>query len=457
MKEKKGKILIVDDHKSVLNTLDFLLQFEFEKVITVSNPNLIPEIIKSEDFDIVLLDMNFSSGVSSGNEGIYWLNKILKLDPAIVVILITAYGDVELAVKAIKKGATDFILKPWDNKKLLSTLQAGLKLRETKREVKKLQSKQLHLSEDMKRDYNSIIGNSPVMKEIYKTINKVAGTDVNVLILGENGTGKELIAREIHRQSRRADEVLISVDMAALSESLFESELFGHVKGAFTDAKEDRAGRFETASGGTLFLDEIGNLSMSLQAKLLMTLQNREIIRLGTNIPVPVDIRLISATNKDLEKMIKQDLFREDLLYRINTIQITIPPLRERGEDIILLTEHFLRQYAKKYDKLSVKISNKAIAKLNNYHWPGNIRELKHAVEKAVILCESDVLKAEDFFIERSHVKTPDLIESLSLEESEKSRISEALINNSGHLSETAKELKIARQTLYRKIKKYGL
>ena len=457
MEDKKGKILIVDDNQSVLDILDLLLKPEFDKVYTTDNPDSIIALLKATEFDIVLLDMNFKSGASSGKEGFYWLKRILKFDPSIVVILITAYGDVEQAVTAMKEGAVDFVLKPWDNKKLISTLHAGLKLRESKLEVIKLRDKQIHLKEDINKNFSRIIGDSVSMKELFSTIEKVAKTEANVLLYGENGTGKELIAREIHRLSSRSDEVMISVDMSSLSESLLESELFGHVKGAFTDAKESRAGRFQTASGGTLFLDEISNISMSAQSKILTVLQNREIFRVGSVNPIPINIRLICATNKNIDLMIKDGIFREDLYYRINTIKIELPPLRKRGDDIILLAEFFLHQYSTKYDKSGLRISSKALDKLKRNSWKGNVRELDHAMEKAVILCESNILGPEDFyldFIEREIIKTD---KSPSLEETEKLRIIEALDNNLGHLNDTAEELKIARQTLYRKIKKYKI
>jgi DNA-binding NtrC family response regulator len=457
MAEKKGDILIVDDSASVLKSLELYLKHYFKSVKTLSSPNQIPFLLSTENIDIIMLDMNFTAGVNTGNEGIFWLSKILKQDPTIVVIMITAYGDIELAVKAVKEGATDFITKPWDNQKLLATLQTALKLRLSNKEIRKLRLKQKQINEDINRNYSQIIGESEVMKDLYKTINKVASTEANVLLMGENGTGKELIAREIHRQSKRSHKDFISVDLGALSETLFESELFGHVKGAFTDAKDDRIGRFEAASEGTLFLDEIGNLSFSLQAKLLSAIENKKINPLGSNREIQVDIRIISATNKDLPAMVKDNLFREDLFYRLNTVHVNIPPLRDRDDDIVLISEFYLNQFAGKYDRLPLKFTSGALDKLKKHSWPGNIRELRHTIEKAVILCERDILTPDDFaFSTESSLKT-DIDKCLSLEEGEKLIISNALLKNNWNISEAAKELGIGRQTLYRKIEKFGL
>ena len=457
MIEKEGKILIVDDNRSVLNSLKLFLEDEFSSVETTTNPNVLPSLIQKGDVDVVLLDMNFSAGRNTGNEGLFWLKEILKYDESISVILITAYGNIELAIKAIKEGAVDFVVKPWDNKRLLSTLQTALKLRRSSIEVRDLKKKQKQLNRDLTERQNVFRSNSPKMLEIYDTIEKISKTDVNVLILGENGSGKEIIAKEIHNLSIRKDETYISVDLGAIGETLFESELFGHKKGAFTDAKEDRMGRVEIASGGTLFLDEIGNVPVSLQVKLLTLLQNRELIPLGANTPVSIDIRLICATNMNLNEMVNEKLFREDLLYRINTIQIEIPPLRERKEDIPSMTDYFLKQFSDKYLKSGLKINSDAYAKLVEYQWPGNIRELKHTVEKAVILTDSKLLKPENFYF-NVKVKEKDLLkERITLEESEKAVIGRALKNNKGNISHTAKELNIRRQTLYAKIQKYGL
>jgi DNA-binding NtrC family response regulator len=457
MKEKAGNILIVDDSASVLKSLELFLKHYFKSIKTLNSPNQIPFFLSTEDIDIIMLDMNFTAGVNTGNEGIFWLRKILKQDPTVVVIMITAYGDIELAVKAIKEGATDFITKPWDNQKLLATLQTALKLRLSNKEIRKLKLKQKQINEDINRNYSQIIGESEVMQNLYKTIAKVAKTEANILLMGENGTGKELIAREIHRQSKRSQKDFMSVDLGALSETLFESELFGHAKGAFTDARDDRIGRFEAASGGTLFLDEIGNLSFSLQAKLLSAIEQRKITPLGTNKEIPVDIRIISATNKDLPSMVTDNLFREDLFYRLNTVQINIPPLRDREDDIILISEFYLNQFAGKYDRLPLKFTSSALEKLKRHSWPGNIRELRHTIEKAVILSESDILTPQNFSFTTERDIQTDLNKSISLEEGEKFIINNALLNNSWNISEAAKELGIGRQTLYRKIEKFGL
>lgn len=453
---KQGHILIIDDNQSVLDSINLFLKYKFEKVSTLNNPKNIIALLNKEEFDAILLDMNFSAGINTGNEGIFWLSEIKKIKPELPVVMITAYGDSELAVKAIKSGAFDFIEKPWNNEKLLATINTALEHSKSNKKIKKLETEKNALKQNTKREF-SLIYQSPLMDEIMKTVSKVAKTDANVLILGENGTGKELIAQKIHEFSNRSKEIFMSVDMASLNENLFESELFGHQKGAFTDAKEDRIGKFEAANKGTLFLDEIGNLSYLMQAKLLTALQNREIIRMGTNNPIPIDIRLISATNKDLNNLISEDLFREDLLYRINTVQIKIPPLRERKEDIIPLTNHYLELLSNKYNKPGLKISNKAIEKLLAYKWPGNIRELKHSIEKAVILSEFNTLSQNDFFFEKKSDKKSNIDEAISLEEGEKIIIKSALERNNWNISETAKELKVGRQTLYRKIEKYDI
>jgi len=456
MSPKKRKLLIVDDNKNILTALSRLLEMEVDEVHTASNPNLIHSLVRSNDYEAILLDMNFSASVQSGNEGLFWMKEILKIDPNAIVIPITAYGDVDLAVRAVKEGAADFVVKPWDNDKLLATINSASNLGKSKREVESLKEKQKSLLEKIDKKYSCIIGSSPVMQEIHKTIQKVAGTDVDILILGENGTGKELVAREIHRQSIRNQEILINVDMGSLSESLFESEMFGYEKGAFTDAKEMRRGRFEIASGGTIFLDEIGNLSLSMQAKLLSALQNRAFTRVGANAPIEFDTRLICATNKNLKEMTSEGSFREDLYFRINTIEITIPPLRDRGDDVLELGDFFLTYFKAKYGKNSLKLNKDASEILKKYHWPGNVRELQHTMEKAVILCDSNVLKPDDLYLHRQELKHSDDA-PLTFSEIEKRGILKALARNKGNVFKTAKELNIARQTLYNKIQKHKL
>ncbi|MEJ2635438.1 MAG: sigma-54 dependent transcriptional regulator [Calditrichia bacterium] len=458
MNRKFGKVLVVDDDEDVLLAASLLLKKHISLVHTEKNPEMIPVLLKNESYDVILLDMNFTRDVTSGSEGYFWLNKILQIDPAAVVILITAYGDVEMAVRAVKEGAVDFILKPWQNEKLLATVSAALQLRQSRLEVDQLRLQQKQLSADMDHQFQDIIGSSPAMQNVFSAIGKVAATDANVLILGENGTGKELIARAIHRQSLRADKVFISVDMGAISETLFESELFGHMKGAFTDAREDRAGRFEIASGGTLFLDEIGNLPLALQAKLLTVLQSRQVIRVGSNKPRPIDIRLICATNLPIYEMVNQNKFRQDLLYRINTVEIHIPPLRERIEDVPLLVEHFLGIYAKKYNKPRKRLAPATLKKLENYQWPGNVRELQHAIERALIMSDSQALQPHDFFFSAPENRESTLVfDDYNLEKVEKVVIRKTLSKHGGNVSKAAQELGLTRTSLYRRMEKYGL
>lgn len=456
--EKTGTILIVDDDEDILQAGRLYLKQHFAAVQTETNPERIPSLLANENYEVILLDMNFARDVSSGQEGFHWLGRILRIDPSAVVILITAFGDVELAVRAIKEGAADFVLKPWQNEKLLATIYAGMNLHRTRAEVASLRSRETHLSADLDHQFGEFIGAAPAMTEVYATIEKVAGTDANVLIQGESGTGKELVAREIHRRSRRAAAVFITVDVGALTESLFESELFGYKKGAFTDAREDRAGRFEIASGGTLFLDELGNLPLSLQAKLLSVLENRRVTRLGSNVPVTVDVRLISATNKQLDKLAADNRFRQDLLYRINTVEIKLPPLRERAEDIPLLMEHFLQSYSRKYDKPVKKVAASAQRRLAKHHWPGNVRELQHAVERAVIMSDGDALQLQDFFLSRPEAGHAGVVlDSFNLNDVEKGVIRKAISKHGGNLSRAAEELGLTRTSLYRRIQKYGL
>jgi two-component system response regulator HydG len=457
MADKKGRILAIDDNEDILFALRLLLRPEVESIITINNPEQIPGILKSEDIDVILLDMNFTKDVSSGQEGFEWLKRILVIDPEAIIVFITAYGDAERAVKAIKAGATDFVLKPWQNEKLLATLNSALQLRRSKKEAGHLRLRQHELCALIDQPFSEFVGKSPEMQDVFTTIKKVARTDANVLILGENGTGKELVARALHRSSLRKDEVFVSVDMGSITETLFESELFGHTKGAFTDAKTDRPGRFEIASKGTLFLDEIGNLSIPAQAKLLTAIERREITRVGSNKAIPIDVRLICATNNDIHLMMDEERFRQDLLYRINTVEINIPPLRERTGDINLLASHFLTLFTKKYRKDISRISSAALQKLNYYTWPGNVRELQHAVERAVIMCEGTALEQDDFFFNQKRKQDDVTIESYNLDEIEQMIITKVLKQNQGNITQAAKELGLTRTSLYRRMEKYGL
>lgn len=460
METKTGKILVVDDDTDVLSAARLFLKRHFLHVDVESNPESIPFLINNTRYDVILLDMNFTKDIGSGNEGFYWLDRILAIDPAAVVVLITAYGDVEMAVRAIKDGATDFVLKPWENEKLLATLISAMRLRQSREETESLKAKQKGLNQAQTSYTPDIIGQSPAMMRVYEAIDRVAETDANVLILGENGTGKELIARALHRKSKRADEAFVSVDLGAISETLFESELFGHVKGSFTDAKEDRAGRFETASGGSIFLDEIGNLSLPLQAKLLTVLQSRTVTRVGSNKPKTIDIRLISATNMLVYEMVKGKTFRQDLLYRINTIEIHLPPLRERPEDMVPLADYYLQLYRKKYNRSVSSLSPALLKRMQKYHWPGNVRELQHAIERAVIMSQSNVLQPEDFFFSNGQ-DTPagdeTALDAIPLDEMEKMLIRKALKKHNGNITEAAQELGLTRSSLYRRLEKYGM
>lgn len=449
---KQGTILIVDDNKSILTAVQMLLSPRFEKVITLSTPNKIKTTLRNNDIDVVLLDMNFSAGINSGNEGLFWLSEIKKENLSIQVVLFTAYADIDLAVRGIKEGATDFIVKPWDNTKLLETIQAAYISR-----LEKFKGGSSHKNKPLiSKESGMFWGESSSMKQLRSLIEKVAKTDANILITGENGTGKEMLAREIHQLSTRKKETLVTVDMGAITETLFESELFGHIKGAFTDARADRPGKFEIANNSSLFLDEIGNLSYHLQAKLLTALQRRSIVRVGSNTPIPINIRLICATNRDLQAMVEKEEFREDLLYRINTIHVEIPPLRERTEDIIPLTEIFLAKYAHFYGKQTMTLTSNAQEKLKSQPWYGNIRELEHTIEKAVIIAESTVLDSNDFDFPRVKKETSN-DKGTTLEEMEYHMIKEAMDKHKGNLSLVANQLGISRQTLYNKIKRYDL
>lgn len=449
---KQGTILVVDDNKGILTAVQMLLGTCFEKVITISTPNKIKATLHDENIDVVLLDMNFSAGINTGNEGLFWLSEIKKEDASIQVVLFTAYADIDLAVRGIKEGATDFVVKPWDNAKLLETLKTAYNIRTANHKGFSIVTDKLVVS----KESGMFWGESNAMQQLRSLIEKVARTDANILVTGENGTGKEMLAREIHILSNRKKETLVPVDMGAITETLFESELFGHVKGAFTDARADRPGKFEVANKGTLFLDEIGNLSYHLQAKLLTALQRRSIVRVGSNTPIPVNIRLICATNRDLQEMVQKGDFREDLLYRINTIHVEIPPLRERPEDIVPLTEIFLSKYTKIYGKTAMCLSLDAKEKLKAQPWFGNIRELEHTIEKAVIIAERSVLDGNDFDFPRAK-KKPVTKEATTLEEMEYNMIKNAMDKYSGNLSLVASQLGISRQTLYNKIKRYEL
>lgn len=453
----EAKILIVDDDTDVLESARMFLKQEFNHVKIEENPERIPELLREREYDVILLDMNFKKGVNDGEEGFHWLNEILSLDSNAVVILITAYGEVDLAVKAMKNGATDFILKPWKNQKLLGTIMASLQLRQSRKEIEKLKVTQEKLIDDVDHNYIDFIGESPAIIRIHELIDRVAVTDADVLILGENGTGKELVARAIHRKSNRRNNVFISVDLGAITETLFESELFGHVKGAFTDARQDKPGRFEIASGGSIFLDEIGNLTLPLQSKLLTVLEQRIVQRVGSNKAVPIDVRLISATNLPLHEMTTEKKFRQDLLYRLNTVEVRIPSLRERSDDIPLLADHFLNVYGKKYKRPGMKIDKNVMTKMKKYYWPGNIRELQHAIERAVILSEDKTIQSAEILIGSPQLQPPKQTQALTLDEMEKVFILQSLDNNNGNVSQTAKALGMTRTALYRRMKKHQI
>lgn len=446
--KKSGNILIVDDNRGVLTALQLLLKPYFDKITVLSSPVTLPATLREDTWQAVLLDMNFTSGINTGNEGLYWLHEIKKQYPALPVVLFTAYADIDLAVRGIKEGATDFIVKPWDNGKLVETLLNAAQ--NAPASGKKTATTPASTASSM------YWGESPVMQQLRMLVEKVAVTDANILITGENGTGKEMLAREIHALSARHRKEMVSVDMGAITESLFESELFGHVKGAFTDAHADRPGKFEVADQSTLFLDEIGNLPYHLQAKLLTAIQRRSIVRVGSNTLVPVDIRLICATNRNLSEMADKGEFREDLLYRINTIHLEIPALRERQEDIIPLAERFIIRFCKQYGKPALRLDNAAREKLMQHPWSGNIRELEHAIEKAVIICDDAFLSAGLFQLQRRN-EASEMPAASTLEDMEKQMIRRTLDKCGGNLSAVASQLGITRQTLYNKMKKYGL
>jgi DNA-binding NtrC family response regulator len=445
---KHGTLLVVDDNRNILATVRMILENTFEKIVTIASPGNIPARLREDKPDVVLLDMNFQSGINTGNEGIFWLHEIKRMRPQTQVVLFTAYADIDLAVRGIKEGAADFIVKPFDNAKLITTLTDA---------YHKTRKASNHKSND-KQQGAMFWGASAPMQDLQLMVEKVAPTDANILITGENGTGKEVLAREIHRLSQRADGPMVAVDLGAVTETLFESELFGHMKGAFTDAKADKPGKFELANGGTLFLDEIGNLSYGLQAKLLTALQRRCIVRVGGSKEIPIDVRLICATNKDLQKMVAEGTFREDLLYRINTIHLHLPPMRERKGDIADLARRFLNRYATMYNRTDMTLSDEAAERIEQLPWPGNIRELQHAMEKAVILTDGNVIGPEVFASKPTTESIAiDTKEPQTLDEMEKAMIAKTIRLCGGNLSQVAQQLDISRQTLYNKIKKYGL
>jgi DNA-binding NtrC family response regulator len=455
--KKYGKILAVDDNQDLLKSLQRMLKFDFDEFYSSNDPKNIPSILSSKEIDVVLLDMNFTEGDQSGRDGLYWLKRIKQIDESIIVILITAYGEVELAVKAMQEGATNFVTKPWEPQKLIATLQNAIELRRTKLKIEELKKSNESVTQEIQSKIDPIIGNSEALKHILNTVQKVAKTDANVLILGENGTGKELVAREIHNKSERSKKVFLSVDLNALNENIFESELFGHVKGAFTDAKENKIGRIEAASGGTLFLDEIGNLSINVQSKLLTVIQNREFTPVGSSKSIKFDVRLICATNKNIKEMIKNQIFRDDLYFRINTIEITNPALRDRNEDIILIADYFLKKYSARYNKNNIRINAAAYNGLLKYKWPGNIRELKHAIEKSVILNDDGIIKSDDLFGGNNTLSENNDLFTLNLESLEKSAIEKAVEDAKGNISKASKILGISRTSLYSKITKHGI
>jgi len=452
----EAHILVVDDNRNVLTALDLLLSREFAAVKCISKPGQILSELSKVSYSAVLLDMNYAAGQNTGNEGLYWLRELMKLDPELSVVMITAFGDIELAVTALKEGAVDFVLKPWDNQKLLATMLTAARLTDSRKQVKSLQKDKASLNAELKGKPVRLIGKSMAMQKVLEMVEKVAATPANILITGENGTGKELIAREIHERSDRSAEIMVTVDLGAVPDTLFESELFGHMKGAFTDAHSDRCGKIETAQRGTLFFDEIGNLSLSLQSKLLHVLQNRTITRLGSTEVIPVDIRLICATNMNLEEMVQEGSFRMDLLYRINTISVELPPLRERGDDVLLLAAYFLHMFSNRYGKPGLTMDGSAETALKQWSWPGNVRELQHSIERAVILAEGKIINRDSFQFSTAASASTASFDG-SLDEVEASLIEYAIRKKSGNMSAVAIQLGISRQTLYNKIKKYGL
>ena len=453
---KKGKLLIIDDNEDILFALNLLLEPYMEQIRVATQPERIDHFMRTFIPDIILLDMNFKRDAISGQEGFYWLEKIKKIDPDVVVLFMTAYSDTDKAVRAIKAGATDFIPKPWEKEKLLATLSSALELRESRAEVRNLK-KQVEILSSPEDAGFEIIGESEPMQAIFATVDKLKNTDANILILGENGTGKDLVARALYHQSPRSGNLFVGIDVGSIPEQLFESELFGYEKGAFTDARKPKAGRMEVATGGTLFLDEIGNLSLPMQAKLLTAIEKRQISRLGSTQSVSIDVRLICATNADIRHLVEEGNFRQDLLYRINTIELHIPPLRERGNDIILLADYFLQRYARKYQKEMRGLTREAKAKLLRYSWPGNVRELQHTMERAVILGDGSLLRPDNFLFQASSPRLKKEEEVLNLEQLERQAVEKAMRLSEGNMTRAAEYLGITRFALYRKIEKLGL
>jgi two-component system response regulator HydG len=450
MNIKDAVVLVVDDDQDVLVAVQLLLRTEVKKVLVDSNPENIGSILKRESIDLLLLDMNYKASINTGNEGFFWLNSVKKQYPRLPVIMITAYAHIDLAIRALKDGAADFVVKPWENDRFLQVIKDVLKNKESKGVIQKAQNE----------PFFDLIGESPAMQEVFLKIRKIAPTDANILILGENGTGKDGLAKAIHQLSNRKNNSLVKVDVGALTSSLFESELFGYKKGAFTDAREDRKGRFEAADGGTLFLDEIGNIGLQQQAKLLTVLQNREVTKLGSHEPIPVNIRLVCATNLPIRKLADESRFRKDLIYRINTVEIVLPPLRERGNDILLLTQHFIKVYAGKYMKGDMTLAKDAEQLMLDYHYPGNVRELQYTIERAVIMSDSEVLQAKDILF--SPLESPEhednhAIEATNLGLLEKSAIQKVIEKHNGNITHAAKELGLTRTALYRRLTKYNL
>ncbi|MEX0297878.1 MAG: sigma-54-dependent transcriptional regulator [Kordiimonas sp.] len=470
MTVKDGKILIVDDDEDILIAGKLLLKRHYGSIITCSNPENVPDLMIENSFDAILLDMNFGPGESTGKQGFHWLSRILEIDPQAVVVMITAHGGVNVAVEAMKQGATDFIAKPWQNEKVIATLSASVKLRQSRSEAETLKGTNKTLAKAVSQPQQPILGKSAAMRDVMSMLDRTAPTDANVLILGENGTGKELIAREMHARSSRADRVFMSVDLGAVTESLFESELFGHKKGAFTDARDDRMGRLQAADGGTLFLDEIGNLPLHLQAKLLTVLEQRRVAPVGSDKSMPFDVRVVAATNVPKDKLRDEEVFRQDLLFRLNTVEITLPPLRQRSDDIPEIANYYAALYAKKYGHDTKPFSSDALTAIKSYGWPGNVRALRHAIERAVILSQSDEFQASDFQLEttpeqagalpandKAPVSEPSDDDDLNLERQEKRMIEQALKKHRYNISHAARDLGLTRAALYRRMEKHGL